>query len=37
MAEHGYGRVLVNALLVLILGIVLLLAFIAVNRRTGSR
>jgi hypothetical protein len=33
VAVHGYGRVLLNALLVLILGILLLLAFIAVNRR----
>jgi hypothetical protein len=37
VAEHGYSRVLLNALLVLILGIVLLLAFIAVNRRHRVR
>jgi hypothetical protein len=34
---HGYGRVLLNALLVLILGIVLCLAFLAVNRRHRVR
>ena len=37
VGEHGYGGVLVNALLVLILGIVLLLVFIAVNRRHRVR
>ena len=37
VGEHGYGGVLVNALLVLILGIVLLLVFIAVNRRHRLR
>jgi hypothetical protein len=34
---HGYGRVLLNALLVLILGIALCLAFLAVNRRHRVR
>ena len=37
VGEHGYGGVLLNAVLVLILGIVLLLAFIAVNRRHRVR
>ena len=37
VAEHGYGTVLLNAVLVLVLGIVLLLAFLAVNRRHRVR
>ena len=37
VGEHGYGGVLLNAVLVLVLGIVLLLAFLAVNRRHRVR
>jgi hypothetical protein len=35
--EHGLGGVLLNAFLVLVLGTVLCLVFIAVNRRRGVR
>ena len=37
VGEHGYGGVLLNTVLVLVLGIVLLLAFLAVNRRHRVR
>ncbi len=37
VGDHGLGRVLLNALFVLILGIVLCLVFIAVNRRRRAR
>jgi hypothetical protein len=37
VGEHGYGGVLLNALLVLILGILLCLVFTAVNRRHRVR
>ncbi len=37
VGEHGYGGVLLNAFLVLVLGVVLCMVFIAVNRRHRVR